>query len=197
MKTITELESLFDKGGRVLCAVSGGADSVCMLHILHEKRQELEIELFAAHYEHGLRGEESLRDAAFVENICRELGIPFVCEHGDVKSFAREKGMSIEEAARELRYDFLERAADKLGCERIATAHNADDNAETILFNLTRGSGAQGLRGIPARRGRIVRPLLGMSRDEIEAYLTGRGIAWVEDSSTALTTTAATLSAIR
>lgn len=177
------IEKLLPPGSRVLCAVSGGADSVCMLHMLYELRQELEIELFAAHYEHGLRGEEALRDAAFVEDCCKKLGICFKLGHGDVPAFAREKGMSIEEAARHLRYDFLQKTAAEFGCDRIATAHNADDNAETVLFNLSRGSGALGLRGIPERRGMIVRPLLHMSRGEIESWLSERGLAFVHDSS--------------
>ena len=106
-------ESLIPAGSHVLCAVSGGADSVCLLHLLMSQREELGLSLFAAHFEHGLRGEESLRDARFVEDFCRANGIPFVLEHGDVPAYAREKGLGIEEAARELRYAFLEREAEK------------------------------------------------------------------------------------
>ena len=168
---------------RVLCAVSGGADSMCLLHLLYTRREQLGIEVFAAHYEHGLRGEESLRDAAFVESWCRERGISCALEHGDAGAYAEKNGLGTEEAARELRYDFLRRAAEKLGCEIIATAHNADDNAETLVFNLCRGSGAAGLRGIPPVRGDIVRPLLGCTRAEIEEYLKNNGIEHVEDSS--------------
>ena len=123
--------NMLPKGSRVLCAVSGGADSMCLLHLLLSKRRELGIELFAAHYEHGLRGEESLRDAQFVSAWCAENGIPCTVEHGDVAAYAIEKGMGTEQAARELRYDFLHRTAEKLRCDKIATAHNADDNAET------------------------------------------------------------------
>ena len=163
-------------GSRVLCAVSGGADSMCLLHWLWSSAESLSISVCAAHFEHGLRGEESLRDCAFVETFCRERGIECAVEHGDVNKFASEKGMSTEEAARELRYAFLHRAARELGCDKIATAHNAGDNAETMLFNLARGTGSAGLRGIPPVRGEIIRPLLGTSRSEIEAYLWQQGV---------------------
>ena len=170
-------------GSRVLVALSGGADSVCLLHMLLEKKQELGIEVFAAHYEHGLRGEESLRDADFAAELCKSLGVEIALEHGNVAAYADKKGMSTEEAARELRYAFLGKAAERFGCDRIATAHNANDNAETVLFNLSRGSGPAGLRGIPEQRGAIVRPLLDMSREEIESWLNERSIDWVTDSS--------------
>lgn len=177
--------NMLPKGSRVLCAVSGGVDSMCLLHLLLSKRRELGIELFAAHYEHGLRGEESLRDAQFVSAWCAENGIPCTVEHGDVAAYAMEKGMGTEQAARELRYDFLHRTAEKLRCDKIATAHNADDNAETIIFNLCRGTGGAGLRGIPPVRENIVRPLLGCTRAEIEEYLEKNAVPHVEDSSNA------------
>lgn len=181
-----EMISKYDmlpKGSRVLCAVSGGADSMCMLHLLHSRRAELGIEVFAAHYEHGLRGEESLRDAEFVRAWCAARDIPCAVEHGDVRAYGAEKGMGVEQAARELRYAFLNSVADRFGCERIATAHNADDNAETLIFNLCRGTGGAGLRGIPPVRGRIIRPLLGCTRAEIDQYLEENGVEHVEDSS--------------
>ncbi len=175
--------NMLPPGSRVLCAVSGGADSVCMLHLLKKLERQLNIKVCCAHYEHGLRGEESLRDMAFVEECCRSWGVPFVAERGDVLSHAAEKGMSTEEAARELRYDFLQRAAGQLDCDRIATAHNADDNAETVIFNLTRGGGAKGLSGIPPVRDNIIRPMLHLSRAEIEDYIRREGLNYVEDSS--------------
>ena len=180
---IAEKQDMLPPGTRVLCAVSGGADSMCLLHLLKNREAELEIQVFAAHYEHGLRGEESLRDCAFVENWCRENGVPCKSAHGDVRAYAREKGMGTEEAARELRYEFLQKTAAELGCARIATAHNAEDNAETLLLNLCRGSGAAGLRGIPPVRGNIIRPLLGCTRAEIEEYLLENRVPHVEDSS--------------
>ncbi len=174
---------MLPEGARVLCAVSGGADSMCLLQLLKSLEAERGITVFAAHFEHGLRGEESLRDMAFVGDWCRAHEIPFVSERGDTRALAEREHLGLEEAARELRYAFLERAAEQLGCERIATAHTADDNAETVLLNLVRGSGTKGLGGIPPRRGKIVRPLLETSRAEIEAYLKAQGVPHVEDSS--------------
>ncbi len=174
---------MLPRGARVLCAVSGGADSMALLSLLLGLREERGLEIVAAHFEHGLRGEESLRDMAFVEAWCRERGVPCVTERGDTRALAASEHLSLEEAARRLRYDFLERTADALGCERIATAHTADDNAETLLLNLLRGSGAAGLCGIPPRRGRIVRPLLETERAEILSYLEERGLPHVEDAS--------------
>ena len=175
-------ESLIPAGCHVLCAVSGGADSMCLLHLLW-KRGDLSVT--AAHFEHGLRGEESLRDAGFVADFCAERGIPLALEHGDAAAYSREQHLGPEEGARLLRYAFLERAAAERGCDRIATAHNADDNAETMLLNLCRGTGSKGLGGIPPRRGSIVRPLLGVTREEIEQYLKENALPHVEDGSNA------------
>ena len=177
------ITELIKPGSRVLCAVSGGADSMALLHRLWSARESLGIAVCAAHYEHGLRGAESRRDADFVARWCRERGIECRVEHGDVPAYAGEKQLGIEEAARELRYAFLERAAAELNCDLIATAHTADDNAETLLFHLLRGSGAAGLGGIPRQRGRIIRPLLDTSRAEIEDYLRQNAVPHVEDSS--------------
>ena len=166
-------------GARVLCAVSGGADSMCLLALLRETG---DYDLGAAHFEHGIRGGESLRDCAFVEGFCRERGVPCFVAHADVPARAREMGLGVEEAARTLRYAFLDEVADREGYDWIATAHNADDNAETVLFHLARGTGPKGLCGIPPRRGRIIRPLLQLSRAEIEDYLAASGTPHVEDS---------------
>ena len=177
------ITELLPKGSRVLCAVSGGADSMALLHRLWLGRESLGIAVCAAHYEHGLRGEEARRDADFVAHWCREREIPCLVEHGDVSAYAGERHLGLEEAARELRYAFLERAAERLNCDLIATAHTADDNAETLLFHLLRGSGAAGLGGIPRQRGKIIRPLLDTSRAEIEAYLEENAVPHVQDSS--------------
>lgn len=165
-------------GEKLLCAVSGGADSMCLLHLLWARGHDVT----AAHLEHGIRGAEALRDAAFVEDWCRERGVPFVLGHGDAPEYAAREGLSLEEAARELRYGFLLRTAAEIGAGRVLTAHTLDDNAETLLFNLVRGSGTAGLGGIPPERGLIQRPLLHVSRAEIEAYLKDNAVPHVEDS---------------
>ncbi len=174
---------MLPRGVRVLCAVSGGADSMCLLHLLKSLEAERGITVLAAHFEHGLRGEESLRDMRFVEAQCETLGVPCFVGRGEVRGCADKERLGLEEAARKLRYAFLERTAAEQGCTRVATAHSADDNAETVLMNLVRGSGTRGLAGIPPRRGNIVRPLLETGREEIEAYLRANGIPHVEDSS--------------
>lgn len=175
------ITELLPAGGLVLCAVSGGADSMYLLSRLGE----LGYPVAAAHYDHGLRGGASARDAAFVRGWCAGRGIPFLCERGDVASFAAENRLGVEAAARALRYAFLERAADETGAAVVATAHTADDNAETVLLHLTRGSGLRGLGGIPPVRGRIVRPMLDVTRAEVLAYLRDRGIPHVEDETNA------------
>ncbi len=182
----TELIEKYDMlpaGASVLCAVSGGADSMCLLHWLWSNAADMGITVCAAHYDHQLRGLESARDRTFVKDFCREHGIALEVGFGHVREYAEKNGMGIEEAARALRYEFLNSAAAKLGCTRIATAHNADDNAETVLFNLARGAGAAGLRGIPPVRDNIIRPLLGTPRSEIISYLAENGLSHVEDSS--------------
>lgn len=173
---------LLPAGGLVLCAVSGGADSVYLLCRL----LELGFPVACAHYHHGLRGAEADRDEAFVRELCAGRGVPFVSERGDVRALAAVWHVGIEEAARRARYDFLERAADELGAAVIATAHTADDQLETMLMHLARGAGLAGLAGIPAVRGRIVRPMLGVTRAEIAAWLTARNVPHVEDSTNAL-----------
>lgn len=186
--TITEFikeNQLLNKGDRVLCAVSGGADSMCLLHWLSKNSHSLGVEVCAASFDHMLRGEASAADCRFVERWCMENGIRCIIGSGDVRAYARTNGLSEEEAARELRYGFLEKAAQELECNIIATAHNANDNAETLLLNLTRGGALKGLCGIPPRRGNIVRPLLGTAREEIEQYNTEHGIEYVNDASNA------------
>ena len=171
------ITELLPKDGLVLCAVSGGADSVYLLCRLHE----LGYAAAAAHYHHGLRGAAADRDEAFVRSLCGQLGVPFFSERGDVRAYAARQHMGVEEAARTLRYDFLERTAGTLGAAVIATAHTADDNAETVLMRLTRGTGLHGLGGIPPVRGRIVRPLLDETHEQALAWLGAHGVPHVED----------------
>jgi len=156
-----------------------------MLHVLKKLGDERGIKVCAAHFEHGIRGEESVRDAAFTEKLCKDLSVECVVGHGNVPEYAEQRHTGIEEAARELRYQFLKDVAEKLDCQYIATAHNADDNAETVLFNLARGAGGKGLCGIPQLRGNIIRPILNISRAEIERYLTENSIPHIEDSTNA------------
>ena len=190
---------LIPPGSTVLCAVSGGADSVCLLHQLYRLRREVPFTLAAAHYNHQLRGEEADRDAAFVRQfitLCcgrdrllqpdgtwRDLPpVELFIGGGDVSGEARRRRRGVEETARDMRYDFLRRTARTCGAQWIATAHNAGDNAETILLHLIRGTGLRGLGGIRPRQGDVIRPLLSVSRDEIEAYLRFWGLPWREDA---------------
>lgn len=183
MEKLIREHDMLPKGSKVLCAVSGGADSVCLLHRLWALREHLGIEVVAAHYNHCLRGKESQRDADFVRRIAKEFGeIPLMTGSGEVAREAQLSGRGIEETAREMRYRFLQQAADEMGAEYIATAHNANDNAETMLMHLIRGTGLRGLTGIPPVRGNIIRPLLTTSRYEIEQYINLYRIPYVTDS---------------
>lgn len=169
------------EGKHLTAAVSGGADSMALLTVLLHLQKELPFTLCAAHFNHGLRGEEAERDEAFVRDYCKANSIPLTVGHGDCRQRARDTGESLEEAARNLRYAFF----DKLDTDFILTAHTANDNAETLLLHLLRGTGPRGLCGIPARRGRILRPLLTVSRKRIEQYLNEKGISHIEDSTNA------------
>ena len=170
-------------GDHVICAVSGGRDSMALLHLMLELRDEFSITVSAAHFNHKLRGDESQRDADFVRQYCRELQIPLSMGQGDVAAYARSHGICTEEAARILRYDYLESLSPDA---KIATAHNAQDNLETMLMHLLRGCSLHGLSGIPPVRGRIIRPLLLFSPEELSDYLTQHHIPHVEDSTNAL-----------
>ena len=176
---------MLPQGSTVLCAVSGGKDSMALLSVLQTLAPERNLMIHAAHFNHQLRGEESQRDEDFVSKWCADHNIPLTIGSGDVAQAAQEQGKGIEETARAMRYGFLTETAQEVGAEKIATAHNADDNAETVLLHLVRGTGLDGLGGIPPRRGALIRPLLGCTRAEIEAYLAAEGIPHVEDSSNA------------
>ncbi len=172
-------QKLLVPGERVLCALSGGADSMALLWCLCLLREELEITLEAAHFNHRLRGAAAQRDEEAVRAFCARHAIPLSVGNGDVAAYARAEGLGIEEAARILRYDFLK----SLPHDKLATAHHAGDNAETVLMHLLRGSGLRGLRGIEPKAGKLVRPLLSCTREEILAFLQQEGMAWQEDES--------------
>ena len=171
------------RGRPVLCAVSGGLDSMCLLDLLDRWCRERDGRVVAAHFNHRLRGTESDRDETFVRDWCATHDIPSVSGSGDVRGLAEREGLSLEEAARNLRYAFLRQEAEKLGPRiRIYTAHHADDNAETILFNLIRGTGVAGLTGMAYQQDGIYRPLLHVARAELADYAAAYGIPHVEDS---------------
>lgn len=164
--------------GKILTAVSGGADSVALLRVL----AALGCNCIAAHCNFHLRGDEADRDEAFVRKLCHDLGIELRCTDFDVEAYKKSHGVSTEMACRELRYEWFERQRAALGCSVIAVAHHRDDNIETFFLNLVRGSGITGLAGIKPCNGKIVRPLLGSSRDEIINYLKTLGQDYVTDS---------------
>ncbi len=170
---------MLSKGDTVVCGLSGGADSVCLLIALYNMREKLGINVEAIHVNHRLRGNESERDEQFCRDLCCKLNITLFAESCNVKEFAETHSVSIEEAARKLRYDIF----NKYSCgKKLATAHNANDNLETVILNLTRGSALKGLTGIPPLRNNIIRPLLNVSRSEIEAFLLECGQDFITDS---------------
>lgn len=180
LQTLRE-NAMVEPGDDVTVALSGGADSVALLAALRALAPQLGVTLRAAHFHHGIRGAEADRDEAFCRALCESWGVPFRSGRGDAAAFAAERGLSLETAARELRYAFLEQAAPG----KLATAHNADDNAETLLLHLIRGAGPRGFGGIPPKRGRIIRPLLDVTRAEILQYLSENRIPHVEDGTNA------------
>ena len=175
-------QDILHAGDRIVTGVSGGADSVCLLCVLSELRREFDLDLYAVHVHHGIRGTEADRDAAFTEALCRKLGVEYRIVYRDVPKLAELEGCSEEEMGRKLRYQVLEECRREWGCDWIAVAHNREDNAETILWNLCRGTGLTGLTGIRPVRDRIIRPLLMISREEIENWLAERGQEYCTDS---------------
>ena len=173
-------QQLLPPGTHLICAVSGGADSMAMLSCMVDLQNELGISVSAAHFNHKLRGSDSDADESFVRAFCRQHDIPVVCGSGNAAEYAQAQHLSLEEAARMLRYAFFS-SLDGI----VATAHTADDNAETVLMNLLRGTGLRGLGGIPPRRNSIVRPMLCVTREEILQTLSSAGIPWREDATNA------------
>ena len=183
LRTIKK-HGMISAGDHVLATVSGGADSVAMLHMLHGLREHLAIKLSAAHMDHQIRGEAAQQEAAFVQELCVRLGIGCVVEARDVLEHKIASGLSLQEAARNVRYGFFSDAMAATGAAKLALAHQADDQAETVLMRLVRGASLKGLAGIPAcRDGYIIRPLIEIERRDIEAWLHERDISFVPDTS--------------
>lgn len=165
---------------KIVVAVSGGADSLALADLLNRSKQNFKLEICIAHFEHGLRGKDSLDDAIFVENFAKSLNVKFFCESGNVKNFAAENKISVETAARVLRYEFLAKVRKNLNFDAITLAHHANDQAETVLLRLLRGSTSTGLSAMqfltPSPYGLLIRPLLRFKKSELENYCTARGI---------------------
>jgi len=160
MNTIRN-HNLIEKGDKIVLGISGGPDSVCLLHVLNRLKEELDIEIYAAHLNHQIRGLEAQRDALFVSQLCKELGIIFFVKSIDVPKYCEEKGMSLEDGARKLRYEMFYEIKEKTKSDKIAIGHNMNDQAETILMRIMRGTGLKGLRGIEYKRdGCLIRPIL-------------------------------------
>lgn len=177
---VFERQALAVKDERVLVAVSGGADSMALLSILHKLSPKLGIQLVVGHFDHRLRDTSSM-DRRTVEVTSDKLGLPFHYGEGDVHERAEEHGETVEEAARKLRYQYLFDLADEVRADRIATGHTRDDQIETVLMRILRGTGTRGLAGIPATRGRIVRPLLGLAHLQLVTYCRENHIPFVDD----------------
>lgn len=182
-----EKHQMIQQGDHIVAGVSGGADSVTLLDFLYRLKGELSLQITVCHLNHGLRGEESRRDEAFVRALAEQYGLPYRCRREDAAACAGKHRCSVEEAGRELRYRFFRDCAEECAggdgrCGKIATAHTLSDSMETLVLNLCRGTGIRGLRGIPAVRGEIIRPLIDCTRGEVEDYCRQRGLRYVTDS---------------
>lgn len=179
VKQTSERHHMLLPGDTVLVALSGGADSMALLKVLYELKNDYQLTLKAAHFNHGIRGEEALRDENFCAEVCREMGVELFVGRADIPALAKKLGIGIEECGRQERYAFFEKIAPGA---KVATAHTLSDCEETFLFNLARGSSLKGLTSIPPVRDNIIRPLIDCSRAEIEAYCEENGIRYVTDS---------------
>lgn len=188
IKRYIEANQLIRPGDGVVVGLSGGPDSVFLLYALHTLQPRMGFTLRAVHVHHGIRGAEADRDEAFSEKLCAKLDIPFQAVHVAAPAYAAQHGLSLEEAARILRYEALEAARQQLGQTRaawIAVAHHLDDQAETVLHNLVRGAGLRGLAGMENRRNHVIRPLLSIKREDILKWLKQYDIPYVTDSTNA------------
>lgn len=182
-KRTIERYNMLSPGDRVIVAVSGGPDSVCLLRVLHALARDLDLTLHVAHLDHRFRGEESAAEARFVEGLAKDLDLSAACESRDVPAYCAERGLSAQAGAREVRYTFLRQIAKASGSQRIALGHTANDQAETLLMRLVRGAGISGLSAIPPVREDIIRPLIGITRDDVLEYLKALGQDFVTDPS--------------
>lgn len=173
------------RGGRLLVALSGGADSVALLSMLSRARKAYGLTLFAAHLDHGIRP-ESAEDAAFCRALCENLDVPFLCRRIDVPAEAARRHVGLETLARQLRYEWLRQCKAETRSDCIALAHHMDDQAETVLMHLARGAGPEGIRGMATLSGDLYRPLLGIRREDLRQFLRDRGMDWREDATNAL-----------
>ncbi len=182
VRRAAEKFAMLENTGGICCGLSGGADSVSLLLILRELQGEYGFKLTAVHVNHRIRGKESERDKHFCEDLCGRLGVPIEIREVDAPAYSKERGLSLEEGSRELRYGIFREIAAAENC-RIATAHTLNDSAETVIFNLARGTGIKGLTGIPPVRDKIIRPLIFCTREEVEDFLARKGQDFVTDSS--------------
>ena len=182
MRSFASVHELFVYGGKYIVALSGGADSVSLLFVLKHLEHELGIDVEAAHCNFHLRGAESVRDEEFCKQLCERLSVPLHLIHFDTQAYADLHRVSIEMAARDLRYGYFENLRRDIKAQDICVAHHRDDSVETVLLNLVRGTGLRGLRGIQPRNGNIIRPLLSLSREDIVQYLDALGESYVTDS---------------
>ena len=180
-KTI-EKNNMLKNGDKVIVALSGGADSVALLFVLCHLKKEYNLTLYALHVHHGIRGEEADEDCSFCMDLCSKMGVELFIKQYDVPEMADEMGISEEEAGRNARYDAFEEMTFLLGADKVAVAHNMNDDAETVIMRLSRGTGMKGLCGIAPTRDNIIRPLINCSRAEIEKYLEGENAAYRTDS---------------
>lgn len=170
--------SMLRKGEKVLIACSGGPDSIALLYILYKLSTEYNIPLVGFHLNHRLRGEEADRDQRFVERVFKKLKLPLIIRSYDVYQYAKERKLSIEQGARDIRYKLLEEVRGEMGADKIALGHTSNDNLETIILHLVRGAGMQGLSGISPKRDRIIRPLINIKREEVLEFLRSEGIRY-------------------
>ena len=177
------------RGKHLLVALSGGADSVALMHILLRRMGEDGFFLTCAHFHHGIRGADADADAAFCQTICDKAGIRLICGFADIPAIARERQTGIETAARIERYRFLNEAKAECGADLIALAHHADDQAETVLMHLLRGAGPEGISAMPMLSGDKFRPLIGISKQSLVDFLVSEGISWREDATNAVSDT--------